>query len=244
MQLIDSLLQHRSIRKFTDETIEQNLLECILRAGQSAATSSFVQAYSLIRITDSHIRRKLAELSGNQAYVASCAEFFVCCADLARNRDICHRSGEIDDPGYMEQLIIATVDTALMAQNMVVAAESEGLGTCFIGGIRNNPQQVSDLLDLPDFTYPVFGLCLGYPAHAPETKPRLPLSIWVKENSYQTKDYSSALKHYNLAVSEYYKTRTGNKKTTTWSEQMQDFLTKESRPHMLNFLQSRGLAKR
>jgi nitroreductase len=241
MQLIDLLPKHRSIRKFTDEAIEQSLLERILLAGQSAATSSFVQAFSLIRITDSTVRRKLAQLSGNQPYVASCAEFFVCCADLARNRDI---SGETDDPGYMEQLIIATVDTALVGQNMVVAAESVGLGTCFIGGIRNNPQEVSDLLDLPDFTYPVFGLCLGYPAHDPETKPRLPQSIWVKENTYQITDFTPALEEHDLAVRNYYKSRTGNKKTTTWTEQMQDFLKKESRPHMLEFLRSRGLAKR
>ncbi|MEQ9565527.1 MAG: oxygen-insensitive NADPH nitroreductase, partial [Pseudomonadales bacterium] len=185
MQLIDLLLQHRSIRKYTSKSIDRDLLERILLAGQAAATSSFAQAYSLIRITDSHLRGKLAELSGNQSYVADCAEFFVCCADLARNHAACQQAGVSSDPGYMEQLIIATVDTSLMAQNMVIAAESEGLGTCYIGGIRNNPQQVSDLLDLPDFVYPVFGLCLGYPAQNPETKPRLPRSAWVKENSYK-----------------------------------------------------------
>lgn len=143
----------------------------------------------------------------------------------------------------MEQLIIATVDTSLMAQNIVIAAESEDLGTCYIGGIRNNPQQVSDLLDLPDFVYPVFGLCLGYPAHNPETKPRLPRSVWVKENSYQQNDFGAELEEYDQAVREYYKTRTGNRKSTSWTEQMQVFLAKESRPHMLKFLQSRGLAK-
>lgn len=89
MQLIDLLLQHRSIRKYTSKSIDQDLLERILLAGQAAATSSFAQAYSLIRITDSHLREKLAELSGNQSYVADCAEFFVCCADLARNHAAC-----------------------------------------------------------------------------------------------------------------------------------------------------------
>lgn len=244
MQLIDLFLQHRSIRKYTSKAIDQDLLERILLAGQAAATSSFAQAYSLIRITDSHLRRKLAELSGNQSYVADCAEFFVCCADLARNHAACQQAGVSADPGYMEQLIIATVDTSLMAQNMVIAAESENLGTCYIGGIRNNPQQVSDLLDLPDFVYPVFGLCLGYPAHNPETKPRLPRSAWVKENSYQQNDFGVELEEYDQDVREYYKTRTGNRKSTSWTEQMQAFLAKESRPHMLKFLQSRGLAKR
>ena len=244
MQFIDLLLQHRSIRKYKNQAIEQDLLERVLMAGQAAATSSFVQAYSLIRITDGIARDELADLCGHQAYISQCAEFFVCCADLARNQAICQQAGIQSDPGYIEQLIIATTDTALMAQNMVIAAESEGLGTCYIGGIRNNPQQVSDLLQLPDFVYPVFGLCLGYPAQDPETKPRLPLSVLVKENTYQEISAKDELKRYDQDVSDYYKTRTGNKKTTSWTEQMQGFLSRESRPHMLDFLQSRGLAKR
>lgn len=244
MQFIDLLLQHRSIRKFTTQAIEQDLLERLLMAGQAAATSSFAQAYSLIRITEGTTRDKLADLCGNQAYVAQCAEFFVCCADLARNQTICQQSGISSDPGYMEQFVIATVDTSLMAQNMVIAAESEGLGTCYIGGIRNNPQEVSDLLQLPDFVYPVFGLCLGYPAQDPESKPRLPLPLWVMENTYLENLIPDEIKQYDKDVSEYYKTRTGNKKSTSWTEQMEGFLSKESRPHMLEFLQARGLAKR
>lgn len=244
MQFIDLLLQHRSIRKFKNQEIDQTLLERVLMAGQAAATSSFAQAYSLIRITDATTRDKLAELCGHQAYVSECAEFFVCCADLARNRFICQQAGIVSSPDYMEQLIIATTDTALMAQNMVIAAESEGLGTCYIGGIRNNPHQVSDLLKLPDYVYPVFGLCLGYAAQDPETKPRLPLSVWVKENTYQEISKLDELQKYDTDVSEYYKSRTGNKKSTSWTEQMQEFFSRESRPHMLGFLQSRGLAKR
>jgi len=244
MQFIDVLLQHRSIRKFKTQAIEQDLLERVLMAGQAAATSSFAQAYSLIRITQGSTRDKLAELCGHQAYVAQCTEFFVCCADLARNHTICQQSGIVSDPSYIEQFIIATVDTSLMAQNMVIAAESEGLGTCYIGGIRNNPQQVSNLLQLPDFVYPVFGLCLGYPAQDPECKPRLPLPVWVMENTYQESLIPDEIKQYDMHVSEYYKARTGNKKSTSWTQHMQEFLSKESRPHMLDFLQARGLAKR
>ena len=243
MDVISLLKKHASIRKFTDEKISESLLKDIVSAGQSAATSSFLQGVTLIRVTERGKREKLVELTGNQAYVATAAEFLVCCADLNRARLCCELHQSEMNSGWVEQFIIATVDVALMAQNMVVAAESEGLGICYIGGIRNNPQKVSELLKLPDLVYPVFGLCLGYPAQNPEAKPRLPLSVVLKENNYEQDDLN-IIKEYDEKVREYYKMRTSGKKDMTWSEQMSGLLSKESRPHMLNFLNSRGLAKK
>ena len=211
MNTIELLLSHRSIRKFTDQDISPSLLETILRAGQSAASSSFVQAYSVIRITDKELRADLAQLCGPQPYVETCAEFLVCCADLARNKQMCDDGDSSTEPNYMEQCIVATVDTALMAQNMVVAAEASGLGICYIGGIRNHIQEVSERLGLPDYVYPVFGLCLGYPAQNPEPKPRLPASIWVMENSYRPSTKED-IADYDATISRYYAARTSNKK--------------------------------
>jgi nitroreductase len=240
MNTLDLLLSHKSIRKFTDQKIDPDLLNTIFRAGQSAAS---VQAYSVVRVTDVSLREELSRLCGNQPYVKTCAEFLVCCADLARNKTMC--ASETDtlehDPSYMEQLIIGTVDTALMAQNMVVAAESSGLGICYIGGIRDDIESVSRLLELPDFVYPVFGLCLGYPAQNPEPKPRLPQSIWVMENSYQASKKEDVA-DYDQCVSEYYKTRTSNKKQSTWTEELRGHFTSKVRPHMLEFLRSKGFA--
>lgn len=244
MHTIDLIKSHRSIRKFTDQALSPDLLNSILEAGQSAATSSYVQAYSFIRITDPSMRAKLMELSGNQVYVATSAEFFVCCADLNRNRQLCVEHGGTPVSDYIEHMIIATVDVSLVAQNMVIAAESEGLGICYIGGIRNCPEQVSQLLALPEYVYPVFGLCLGYPDQSPETKPRLSLDIWVHENKYQPIHSLDHLQDYDLSVKKYYETRTRGKKSQTRSEQMVQFFSKESRSHMLNFLKSKGLSKR
>jgi len=243
MDTIDLLQSHRSIRKFTDQKIDAELLASILKAGQSAASSSFMQAYSVIRVTDTEKREKLAELAGNQPYIKSCAEFLVCCGDLARDSVVCADPNLDCEPSHIEQLLVAAVDTALMSQNMVVAAESKGLGICYIGGIRNNPQEVSDLLGLPDFVFPVFGLCLGYPAQNPEPKPRLPLQHWVMENHYDTES-SADLSDYDKRVSEYYAMRTSNKKTSTWSQELKALFFTKVRPQLLSFLQKRGLAKR
>ena len=243
MNTIDLLLSHRSIRKFTERPVSDDLLERILRAGQSAASSSFVQAYSLIRISDSQKRSTLVELAGSQKYIGTCAEFFVCCADLARNHSLCSDGSKGSEPNHAEQLIVATVDVALMAQNMVVAAESEGLGICYIGGVRNNIQAVSDLLELPEFVYPVFGLCLGYPAQDPEPKPRLPKSVWLMENAYREADEND-IREYDEVIKNYYAARSSNKKQSTWTEELKGHFSTKVRPHMLSFLQSKGFLKR
>ncbi len=112
-QVIDTLLSHRSIRKFSDEPISTEQLAQILDCARSASSSSFIQCTSVIRITDSDKRAKLATLAGNQAYVEQAAEFLVWCADFNR-----HLAVKPDARvGYTEQTLIGAVDTALMAQN-------------------------------------------------------------------------------------------------------------------------------
>ena len=142
-----------------------------------------------------------------------------------------------------EHFIIVTVDVALFAQNVVVAAESEGLGICYIGGLRNDPKQVSDLLALPENVYPVFGLCLGYPNQNPECKPRLPLDAVLMEEHYQPVN-KALMTQYDDAMRAYYQRRTGGKLDQLWSWEMSALLGKESRPHMKAFLEKKGFKMR
>jgi nitroreductase len=148
--------------------------------------------------------------------------------------------GGVPTQGFTEQFIISTVDAALYAQNVVIAAESAGLGICYIGAVRNDPAQVTALLNLPKNVYPVFGLCLGYPDQNPEPKPRLPISVVLKENSYDSNEEDSQIKDYDEVVRAYYAMRSGNPKSQSWSEQMKGLLEKESRPHMRNYLTQQG----
>lgn len=238
--VMDLLRAHRSIRKFKAEPVPEQLLQDILLAGQSAATSSFLQGVTVIRVRHPDSRQKLAAYAGNQAYVATAPEFLVFCADLRRAGNACERYGKAFSGDYTEQFIIATVDVALMAQNTVVAAESAGLGICYIGGLRNNPRQVSDLLRLPKGVYPVFGLCLGYPDQNPEVKPRLPLSVLVKDEVYDDSADLPVIEAYDEQVREYYRTRTGGGHGICWSEQVAGLLSEKSRPHMRGFLAEQG----
>lgn len=238
--VIDLLKSHRSIRKFKEQPIAPELFRELVEAGQAAATSSFLQGCTLMRVTDQEKRQKIAELAGNQPYVASAAEFLVCCADLKRPGNYCRKYGKPFEGDFTEHFIIATVDVALMAQSLVTAAESVGLGICYIGGIRNNPGPVSELLALPRGVYPVFGLCLGYPDQDPETKPRLPLSVILKENVYNEDGDAAAIAEYDEHVREYYRTRTGGGHGISWSEQVSTLLSEKSRPHMREFLAGQG----
>ncbi len=238
--VIDLLKSHRSIRKFTEKAIPPELLDELFRAGQAAATSSFLQGSTIIRVTDKSSRSKLAEFAGNQKYVETAAEFLVFCADLKRAGNYCEAYGKPFEGNYTEHFIIATVDVALMAQSLVTAAESEGLGICYIGGIRNNPGPVSELLQLPRGVYPVFGLCLGYPDQDPECKPRLPLSVIVKQEVYNEEGDREVIEAYDEAIREYYRTRTGGGHGISWTEQVSTLLSEKSRPHMKEFLAGQG----
>jgi|TARA_B100000315_G_scaffold260434_1_gene321812 nitroreductase len=238
--VIELLKSHVSIRKFTDRKIDEALFQDLIKAGQGAATSSFLQGTTVIRVRNADSRKALADFAGGQRYVESAAEFLVFCADLKRPANCCAQYDKDFEGDYTEHFIIATVDVALMAQNLVTAAESEGLGICYIGGIRNDPRGVSDLLQLPVGVYPLFGLCLGYPDQSPEVKPRLPISVVVKDEVYTDEGDEQVIADYDEVVQAYYGTRTGGGHGTKWTEQISQLLSRKARPHMRGFLAEQG----
>lgn len=127
---IELLRSHRSIRHFTDAPVSDEQRAEIIASAQAASTSSFLQCTSIIRITDPTLRERLVPLTGGQQHVAQAAEFWVFCADFNRHLQICPQA----QLGLAEQLLIGVVDTALLAQNALTAAESLGLGGVYIGG--------------------------------------------------------------------------------------------------------------
>ncbi|SFR61787.1 nitroreductase [Marinobacter daqiaonensis] len=237
-EVIELLQSHRSIRKFTDQKIPRDLFLELIRAGQSAATSNHVQAYSIIHVRNQANREKIAELAGGQKYIADCSDFLVFCGDMKRPTDSAERAGADVIRGMTEQFLVASVDTALMAQNVVIAAESAGLGICYIGGIRNNPAEISELLKLPEHVFPVFGLCLGYPDQDPNVKPRLPVESILKEDYYREDE--AMVDGFDETMRDYYGQRTGGTKDTNWSKQLSPLFNAKLRPHMREFLVKRG----
>lgn len=245
---IETILQHRSIRKFEDRPLSDEQIRTIVECAQAASTSSFIQAYSIIGVKDKEKKKKLAELAGNQSYVEHSGHFFVFCADLHRHEKIGEMEGT-DVSGSlesMEKFMVAVIDASLAAQNASLAAESMGLGICYIGGIRNNMEQVTELLGIPSHAMPLFGLAVGYPAQQTDVKPRLPFEHVYHEDIYNTDEesYKEQLEDYNKTTSAYYHARTAGKRADTWSSQMANMLREPKRTGMKGYVEKQGLAKK
>ncbi|WP_020676145.1 oxygen-insensitive NADPH nitroreductase [Geopsychrobacter electrodiphilus] len=238
--VIKLLKAHRSIREYLNRPVSQKLLESLIEAGQCAATSSFIQACTVIQVSNQETRQKLCEYSAGQVYVANAPVFLVFCVDMNRHRLSCDMHDAPMLSGYTEQFLTAALDCALFAQNVLVGAEAMGLGGCYIGAIRNHIAEVDKLLGLPELVCPVFGLCLGYPAQNPEIKPRLPLSVVFKQESYDDSSDAALIRDYDQTIREYYRTRSGSNKDDSWSVRISSMLAKEARPHMLPYLKSKG----
>ncbi|WP_458414168.1 oxygen-insensitive NADPH nitroreductase [Schinkia sp. CFF1] len=241
-EILKVMSNHRSIRHYLDKDIPNEMIGSIIEAAQWASTSSNVQAYSIIMIRDYKRKERLAELCGNQKHVSKCPVFLVFCGDFNRifiSSKIQNVEQHLDT---VEPFLVASVDAALIAQNVMLAAESFGLGGVYIGGIRNNSKEVSELLNLPDFVYPVFGMCLGYPDQEkiPEQKPRLPLHAILHEELYQNDRQENCILEYDHVMKDYYETRSSGNRSETWSEYVSKIYQAPRRAHLRGFIEGKG----
>lgn len=215
----------------------------MLSAARQAPSSHHVQAYSIVSVKDSDNRRKLAALCGNQPYVEQAPVFLVFLLDFYKHKQAADTHGESIAVGEVEDLLVGAVDTALIAQNTLLAAQSLGLGGVMIGGIRNEADQVAKLLELPPWTVPLMGLCLGYPDEDHAQKPRMPLDGFYYEDHYSTGGLPEALARYERITEDYYRNRTQNPKPDGWGRQMSDYLKKPRRQALTAFIKEQGFLK-
>lgn len=240
--VLETAFAHRSVRRFTAAPISADVLDTLIRAGQAASTSSFMQNVSVIRVTDPALRAQIRPICAaggktGHSYVEHCAEFLVFCADTARHKQLAPDA----QTDWLEVLLVGAVDVGIFAQNVLLAAESMGLGGVFIGSIRNNTAEISRLLGLPQGVVPITGMCLGYPDQDPAMRPRLPLHTVVSENAYRPAAEAD-LHAYNDTVHTYYRERSGT--DLDWVRQIRANLCREVRPDLLAAVQAQGFAKR
>ncbi|WP_025678155.1 oxygen-insensitive NADPH nitroreductase [Paenibacillus polymyxa] len=242
---IELLQNHSSIRSFTDQPLSEEQRDAIFQAANQTSSFSLLQVVSIIRITDPELRKKVMQLSVNQPYIEEAAEFWVFCADFNRNYQIARDV----DLGYIEYLLIGSFDAGLMAQNALTAAEAMGLGGVYIGGVRANITELTEVLNLPKYVIPLVGLCIGHPAgDKPGLKPRLPQSMVMFDNQYQFLD-EEKLAAYDQQMREYYQDRPVKapftvKKVKGWKDHIEDHLERSKLPFMLEYLNNQGFAKK
>lgn len=239
-------LNHRSVRRFSEDLVDHEIQRYLVAAAQSASTSSNLQTWSVISVSDPIKKQALAVAAGNQKQVAAAPFLCVFLADLHRLKTFASKHGiNPDGLDTIEMFLVASIDASLAAERLVCAAESLGLGICYIGGMRNQPDEVQRILKLPPLTFGVFGLCVGFPAEGSEgsIKPRLGQDqVWF-ENEYSSELDSS---EYDVRAQEFFESHRmpSDAPWSLKSGQRAMVAGLSGREQLLDFLQKQGLAKR
>lgn len=183
---ITNFKTRRSVRKYSDREVSRELLDSILEAAMKAPTCGNMQLYSVIVTRSEEGKKALAPAHFNQPMVTTAPVVLTVCADFNRFTHWCELSDA--DPGYDNFLSFmnAMADASVFAQQIVAGAESEGLGTCYLGTVTYNADKISDILGLPDLCVPVACITLGWPAEEGVETERLPLGAIVHEEHYRS----------------------------------------------------------
>lgn len=200
------LAAHRSVRTYKPDPLPEGTLETLVLAAQSAATSSNLQTWSVVAVTDPGRKAVLAEVAGGQKHILQAPLMLVWLADLSRLKSVATARGQAAEGlDYLEMATVAIVDAALAAQNAVIAAESLGLGTVYIGAMRNDPARVAATLNLPSMAFAVFGLCVGYPVEEVVTgvKPRLAPPVVLHRETYGRSAEPADIARYDEAMQDF-----------------------------------------
>jgi nitroreductase len=184
----DILLNRRSIRKYSSQTVDEALLNEILVEGCRASTTGNMQVYSIIITREEEKKKQLLPLHFNQKMVTEAPVVLTFCADFNRFTKWCRFRKAI--PGYDNFLsfITAAIDALLVAQTVSIAAETRGLGICYLGTTTYMAHKIIEVLKLPKGVVPVTTVTLGWPGELPEQVDRLPPEAILHFETY--KDYS------------------------------------------------------
>lgn len=241
----DCQINHRSIRKFKDRPLTTEQLDTLYEAARHTSTSMFYQQFTILHITDPKKRAAVREIS-QQPYVGANGDLFIFLADLYRNQQIRQQLGNDDGRLHTTDIFMQAAEDAILAlQNALTAAESIGLGGVVLGSIKNDPEKLIEVLDLPKMTFPILGLQVGVPDQEPQLKPRLPLEQIVFDNDYPRDFKVSSLKDYDKIVTTYYDLRDANRRIDSFTNQINGpKLNKQetSRDKLLQALHDQGLA--
>ena len=185
--IYDIIARRATCRYYRPEPIPEEVLNRVLEAGCKSPSSGGFQNISIIKVTDPDKRRKLVDFSRGQKFIATAPVSLVFCVDFHRTEQILAcEPAPFRFPNQFQYLVMGIVDAAICAQTMVLAAEGEGLGSCYNGNILNVLDQITQLLELPSGVCPVIMLTLGWPKTEKRRQfPKYPAALLVHENQYQ-----------------------------------------------------------
>lgn len=182
MTAIETMLAHRSVRQFSSEPVAPEMLADIIECGLRASNTGNMQLYSIITTQEEPLRSDLCKLHFGQC--ATAPLWLTICTDVRRYHHYC-RVNQCDEPyGNFLWFASALVDASLCAQNICVAAESRGLGLCYLGTVMYNTEQIANLLQCPEGVVPVITIAMGHPAEQPRESERLGQDAVVHSEVY------------------------------------------------------------
>ncbi|NVO02398.1 MAG: NADPH-dependent oxidoreductase [Bacteroidetes bacterium] len=187
--MMDTIFKHKTIRKYKNTPISDELLNQILEAGFRASTTGNMQVYSIIVTKDIEKKKQLCGMHFGQKMVEEAPVILTFCADFNRFNKWCKQRNA--EPGYDNYLsfFTAAIDALLAAQNVALAAEANGLGICYLGTTTYQADKLVEFFNCPDGVVPITTLVVGYPDENPELVDRLPFKGIVHNETY--KDYSA-----------------------------------------------------
>ena len=201
-------LEHKSVRKYLDTPVTDEQLQLLMAAASSASTSSSLQMWSVVAVRDQGKRSRIANAIGATGkFLETAPILLVWLLDYARANEVITEQGATGNTfDLLESTVIGFLDIGIASQNVLLAAESMGLGGCYAGSIRNNVDVVSEELKLPKYTFPVVGLGLGTPDPSEGTgiKPRLPQQAVLHFEEYDRDAWRASTAHYDRMFAEYY----------------------------------------
>ena len=185
-ELYDLIRGRATCRSYRPDPIPGEVLDRVLEAGCRSPSSGGFQAISIIKITDPALRRRLVAFSRGQKFLAVAPVSLVFCVDYHRIDQVTAREpAPFRLHTQFQSLVMGVTDAAICAQTVALAAQGEGLGSCYNGNILNKLEAFNDLLGLPERVFPVVMLTLGYPRTAHRQPPKYPAALLVHENGYR-----------------------------------------------------------
>ena len=204
---IKQLSSRKSIRQFTGESVKDEDLELIIKTAQRCPTSINGQQISLVYTKDKKKIEEISKLCGGQTHIATADVFVVIVVDFNRTIFAVEQAGEkhqIDKSA--EGILVGAVDAGIMLNAIQIAAESLGYGTTAIGAVRNDPEAMIKLLNLPIKTFPIVGTTIGVPTKEAidvPLKPRIPIESFAFENKYNDKKVKDGVLQYEKDMKKY-----------------------------------------
>ncbi|MCC8077877.1 MAG: nitroreductase family protein [Oscillospiraceae bacterium] len=236
---VDLLLAHSSVRALLDQPVSPEITETILKCAQRAPTSSYLQAYTVIQVTDFEKRQALMDYSGGQEWVVKAPLVLLFCADLHRT-DVLLHPADSHVLHNAELFTVAVSDAALVAQRAFIAAQACGLGGVIVGGVRNETAKMAALFALPELVFPMYLLCLGYPESIPEQRPRLDTRFIFDTDAYPALPTAAELQEYDTDVSQYFFRTTNGRSDRGWVARTQHAIEVKPRYSVGKFLEQSG----